>query len=249
MSQPTAPVGEILSGGEHRCVAIAAFLAEVGMTDGCSGLVFDDPVSSLDHMHRETVATRLAEERANRQVIVFTHDLAFLMLLSEECRRTKTPIAFRNINRGKHAAGYCDLNGPKHTQTIGQVIEGMTKHLQNTKSQYEQGKKADWDSTSRSLLEQLRTAWERAVEDALSPVVKRLAKKVDTKNLLKLTVLTREDCTTMRLAFGRCSALLHSDADALNRPVPTPEQIDAEITALSKWVDDLKLRQDDVRSE
>jgi AAA domain len=249
MSQPTAPVGEILSEGEHRCVAIAAFLAEVGMTDGCSGLVFDDPVSSLDHMHRETVATRLAEEGANRQVIIFTHDLAFLMLLNEECRRTKTPIAFRNINRGKQAAGYCDLNGPKHTQTIGQVIEGMAKHLLNTRIQYEQGKKADWDTTSRSLLEQLRAAWERAVEDALSPVVKRLANKVDTKNLLKLTVLTKDDCVTMRLAFGRCSALLHSDADALNRPVPTPEQIDAEITTLSKWVDDLKLRQDAVRSE
>jgi energy-coupling factor transporter ATP-binding protein EcfA2 len=247
ISQPNASVGEVLSEGEHRCVAIAAFLAEVGMTQGCSGLVFDDPVSSLDHMHREAVAVRLAEEAAHRQVIVFTHDLAFLMLLSEECRRLKTTINFRNINRGKTAAGYCDLNGPNNTKSILQIIEGLSKHLQNTKVQHEQGKRAEWDMTSRSLLEQLRTAWERAVEDALAPVVKRLANKVDTKNLLKLTVLTREDCATMRLAFGRCSALLHSDADAMNRPAPTPEQIEAEVLALSKWFEDIKTRQDDVR--
>jgi hypothetical protein len=45
--------------------------------------LFFTPVSSLDHMHREKVAKRLAEESAQRQVVVFTHDLAFLFLLDE----------------------------------------------------------------------------------------------------------------------------------------------------------------------
>ena len=59
---PGAPVGEILSEGEHRCVALAAFLAELATTESRSAIVFDDPVSSLDHMHRGEVADRLAEE-------------------------------------------------------------------------------------------------------------------------------------------------------------------------------------------
>lgn len=247
LNQPTASVGEVLSEGEHRCVAIAAFLAEVAAADGCSGLVFDDPVSSLDHMHRASVAKRLAEEGAYRQVVVFTHDLAFLLLLSEECRVAGTNTTFRSIARGATFAGYCDSNPPPNAQPVEKVIEGMAKHLKNTRIQHEMGKKAEWYSTVRGFQEQLRTAWERAVENALSPVLKRLANKVDTKGLLKLTVLNQDDCIQMRQAFGRCSALLHSEADALNRPLPTPEAIDSEIKALAAWVQGVQERQDKIK--
>jgi hypothetical protein len=46
-------------------------------TAAVTGIVFDDPVSSLDHMRREQIARRLAREAKVRQVNVFTHDLAF----------------------------------------------------------------------------------------------------------------------------------------------------------------------------
>ncbi len=247
INEPAASVGEVLSEGEHRCVAIAAFLAEVATADGCSGLVFDDPVSSLDHMHRASVAKRLAEEGAHRQVVVFTHDLAFLLLLSEECRTSGTNVAFRSINRGTSLAGYCDSNPPPNAQPVEKVIEGMAKHLKNSKIQHELGKKAEWYSTVRGFQEQLRTAWERAVENALSPVIRRLANKVDTKGLLKLTVLSQGDCIAMRQAFGRCSALLHSEADALNRPLPSPELIETEIKVLAEWVQGIQERQDKIK--
>ena len=67
----------MLSEGEHRCVAIAAFLAELSTSESNSAIVFDDPVSSLDHVYKDNVAERLAEEGKNRQVIVFTHDHVF----------------------------------------------------------------------------------------------------------------------------------------------------------------------------
>ncbi|MBU1362166.1 MAG: AAA family ATPase, partial [Gammaproteobacteria bacterium] len=80
INKPSEPVGKVLSEGEHRCVALAAFLAELSTVEAQSAIVFDDPVSSLDHLHRDRVAARLAEEGAKRQVIVFTHDMAFLLL-------------------------------------------------------------------------------------------------------------------------------------------------------------------------
>ncbi len=43
--KPTAAVGQVLSEGEHRCVALAAFMAELATTENKSGIVFDDPVS------------------------------------------------------------------------------------------------------------------------------------------------------------------------------------------------------------
>lgn len=58
--------GEILSEGEQRAIAIGSFLAEVGVSGGKGGIVFDDPVSSLDHRRRERVAKRLAAEAAQR---------------------------------------------------------------------------------------------------------------------------------------------------------------------------------------
>ena len=67
--------------------------------------------------------------------------------------------------------------------------------------------------------------------------------KVETKGLAKVTTLTLDDCTQMRQAYGRCSTLLHYTADALNPPLPKPEAVQNEITALRNWVEDIKQRQ------
>lgn len=247
MKKPDAKVGEVLSEGEHRCVALAAFLAEMSTTDSRSCIVFDDPVSPLDHMHREAVAKRLAEEGMDRQIVVFTHDISFLLLMHDECRTAGTHIAFRSINRGTEFAGFCDSTPPPNAQPVEKVIESMGKHLANTRIQFDKGKKAEWYSTVRAFQEQLRTTWERAVEEALSPVIRRLTNKVDTKGIYKLTIFTADDCNIMRAAYGRCSSLLHSSADALNKPLPNPNAIEAEIKVLSDWVMDIQARQEKVK--
>ena len=95
-----------------------------------------------------------------------------------------------------------------------------------------------------ALQKRLRATWERAVEEAVAPVIKRLSNKVETRGLAKVTMLTMEDCKRMRQAYGRCSMLLHSTADALNPPLPKPDVVQNEITTLQKWVEDLKQRQD-----
>jgi ABC-type cobalamin/Fe3+-siderophores transport system ATPase subunit len=247
IKKPTAKVGDVLSEGEYRCVALAAFMAELATGDAHSTIVFDDPVSSLDHMHRDGVANRLAAEGARRQVIVLTHDIAFLFLLTEFCRANGTHIAYRSINRGTELAGFCQPNPPPNAQPVDKVIESLQKQLDNTKIHHERGNKEEWYRTVRSLQEQLRTTWERCVEDALSPVVRRLANKIDTKGLAKVTVVTIEDCQVMRDAFGRCSNLLHSVAEALNPPLPAPAVIEAEIKILRDWMAAIRNRQAKVK--
>lgn len=49
-SEKREKLSEILSEGEHRVVAIAGFLAELGGAPSRSPIVLDDPVSSLDHV-------------------------------------------------------------------------------------------------------------------------------------------------------------------------------------------------------
>lgn len=247
IDKPSEPVGKVLSEGEHRCVALAAFLAELATTDAKSAIVFDDPVSSLDHLHRDKVAARLAEEGRARQVIIFTHDMAFLLLMEEACRATKdreaTPIAYRLISRGEEAVGFCHQDPPANVMPLDKVIEAMGNHLANVSIHHARGDQAKWSREVTSFQDQLRTTWERAVEEAVCPVIKRLARKVDTTGLIKLTVLTLADCAAVRDAFGRCSLLLHSQPGELNSALPAPPAIDREIKALASWISDLRQRQ------
>lgn len=75
---------DIFSEGEQRALSLADFLTEVNLNPTSAAIVLDDPVTSLDHQRKRAIAKRLAEEASVRQVIVFTHDLVFLTLLSDK---------------------------------------------------------------------------------------------------------------------------------------------------------------------
>jgi len=75
---------DVLSEGEQRVVALAGFFAEIGLGHHSCPIVLDDPVSSLDHRYRATIAARLVSESKKRQVLIFTHDIAFLLDLQEK---------------------------------------------------------------------------------------------------------------------------------------------------------------------
>ena len=71
----------VLSEGEQRSLAIADFIAEVKMSEQQVPVVFDDPVSSLDHRRLGEVAARIADLANHRQVVVFSHDIFFVCSL------------------------------------------------------------------------------------------------------------------------------------------------------------------------
>lgn len=81
---------KVLSEGEQKVLALADFLAEAQLAGITAPVIFDDPVSSLDHRRVNEVAERIVRLSDNVQVIVFTHDILFattLMTLSEKSRR------------------------------------------------------------------------------------------------------------------------------------------------------------------
>lgn len=247
--KPTAAVGQVLSEGEHRCVALAAFMAELATTENKSGIVFDDPVSSLDHMYREAVAKRLVTEATRRQVIVFTHDLAFLFELNRAAddAQPKPQVAISSVSRGADKAGFCRSEPPFKARRVSDITTSLTNQLANERFHFDQGNQDEWRNTVKSIAGSLRDTWEIAVEEVVGHVIRRLSNEVKTAGLVKLTAITVPDCEVMRDGFGRCSELLHSAAPALNRPLPGPEALTAEITALSTWADDVRQRQNAAR--
>lgn len=237
------PLGKVLSEGEHRCVALAAFLAELTTTNVRSAIVFDDPVSSLDQIHREAVARRLAAESLKRQVIILTHDVAFLLLLEEACHEIKAQVTYRLISRGENAPGYCNEAPPNDALPIDSVLSKLTAHLGNVSNLYVRGNSSGWELQVKTFQVELRMAWERAVEEAVKPVLRRLGRKVDTTGLIQLSVLTPKDHHDVRDAFGRISMLLHSQPTGLTPALPAPATIEREIIELSSWLDSIRQRQ------
>lgn len=245
--------GDILSEGEYRCVALAGFMAELATNNSDSGIIFDDPVSSLDHMHREAIAKRLSEEGRKRQVIVFTHDLPFLFLLRNACAQVddpslKTNIALRHIQKRQNTPGHCRNEAPDKAQDAKTRLGQMRRHLDNTRALYERDPDStDWLINARGLIDSLRQTWETAVEDAIAPVLRTFSSKVSTKGFAKLSVITEADANTMRQHYGKCSELLHKASDALNPKAPTPEVIQGELNDLEQWLTEVSDRQDKIK--
>jgi len=69
---------DVLSEGEHRCISFATFLSELSISEHKSAVIFDDPVSSMDHKWRNKIAKIIVEEAKERQVIVLPMTLLFL---------------------------------------------------------------------------------------------------------------------------------------------------------------------------
>lgn len=246
--------GDILSEGEYRCVALAGFMAELATNDSGSGIIFDDPVSSLDHLHRKAIAQRLADEGRTRQVIVFTHDLPFLFMLRSACTfvddaAMRTDVALRHIQKKQGRPGHCRNEAPDRAQDASSRLNTMRKHLANCRVQYENDPDStEWLVTARGLIDSLRQTWETAIEDAVSPVLRTFSSKVDTKGFAKLSAITEADAATMRQHYGVCSALLHKASDALNPVAPTPNDIDQEFDALQAWLKGLAERQRKIKA-
>ena len=109
---PGTELPKVLSEGESRCLSIAAFFAELSTADGKSAVVFDDPVSSFDYSWRDTVAQRLVAEAKDRQVVVFTHDIVFLLLLQEYAKLDGVKNQDVHIRRMHIGSGVYDAELP-----------------------------------------------------------------------------------------------------------------------------------------
>lgn len=227
--------GDILSEGEQRAVAIGAFLAEVGLNGGKGGIVFDDPVSSLDHRRRERVAKRLAFEAAQRQVIVFTHDIYFLCLLAEEAKLAGAPIATQSLTRRAEGFGVADPELPFEGKNASKRIGALKAQHQAIAKLHKDGEEQEHRKQTVEAYFRLRMAWERAVEEVLlREVILRFRKGVETQRLVGV-VVEDGDFAQVNAGMTKCSNYAHDKALLGGIAVPDPDDLLADIMALESW--------------
>ena len=246
-TKTVARTGDILSEGERRCVALAAFLSELATAGSQSGIVLDDPVCSLDHGYREEFASRLVKESGRRQVIVFTHDMVFVFQLARAAKRVHATPHYQHVSSNTTMIGRCESELPFDCLPIDEAIASMEKHAANMRHAHEAGQTVKWRDAARHLFGRVREIWELAVEEVVSPVLRRFREGVDTRGLHLLTVLTKEDCAVVDGARERCSRLQHNASAAVDSSPPTPDDLDREVEALKKWFQAVKGRQRDLR--
>ncbi len=226
----------ILSEGEQRAIAIASFLAEVKLGKGLGGIVFDDPVSSLDHRRRWHVATRLAEEAKHRQVIVFTHDIYFLCILQQEAAQAGCAESTQCIGRGQAGFGVQASRLPFDTLSTSKRVKALRNMCDEVLRVHKTGDEAEATRLSREAYSHLRMAWERAVEEVLlHGVVTRFAEGVSTQRL-KSVIVEDSDYDAIDAGMTKSSKFSgHDPAKSAQLATPHPDDLRADIDKLEAW--------------
>ncbi|MFZ7072602.1 AAA family ATPase [Pseudomonas aeruginosa] len=227
--------GEILSEGEQRAIAIGSFLAEVGLSGGKGGIVFDDPVSSLDHRRRERVARRLAAEAVQRQVIIFTHDIYFLCLLAEEAKQVGAAVVTQSLTRRAEGFGIADPELPFEGKNASKRIGALKAQQQAIAKLHKEGNEQEHHRQTVDAYFRLRMAWERAVEEVLlREVILRFRKGVETQRLVGVSV-DDDDYAQVNAGMSKCSNYAHDKAMMGGVAIPEPDELLADILALEDW--------------
>ncbi|QAY84087.1 AAA family ATPase [Pseudomonas arsenicoxydans] len=230
------PPSSVLSEGEQRAIAIASFLAEVKLGRGLGGIVFDDPVSSLDHRRRWHVASRLVEESKRRQVIVFTHDIYFLCIVQQEAELAGVPATTQCIGRGAAGFGIQTERLPFDTLSTSKRVKELRQFQARVAKHHKLGEEAETTRLTRDAYSHLRMAWERGVEEVLfQGVVTRFIEGVSTQKL-KYVVVEDSDYEAINAGMTKSSKFAgHDPASAAHLPTPHPDELGVDIDQLEAW--------------
>ncbi len=245
-------LSDILSEGEHCVVAAAGFLAELKVGNHECPILFDDPVCSLDHIYREKIAKRLVEEAKTRQVIVFTHDIAFLIDLESNAAETDGKVCFnpQTVCRLSGTVGKCIVGRPWHAMLIKDRIEYLREELNRIKTLHGTNL-PQYNQEAAILYALLRETWEALVEESLlNNTIKRHGKEIQTQRLKSVTVET-DDYKKIDSGMGKCSEWMlgHDRSKELTVNRPDPKEIEEDIAKIEKYRTELNKRNEALRKQ
>jgi len=236
---------DVLSEGEQRIVALAAFLADATGADSGIPVIFDDPISSLDQLYEEAVARRLVSLAEQRQVIVFTHRLSLMVLLRNAAKQRADlalpPVEVTTVAIGRDGAS---TGMPTTIDAFSLKPKTGFEHIKNSIVGI---KKQDPDVRAillKASCSNFRILVERSVEDDLcSGVINRFRREVRTLNVLqRLHAITADDCALINKMMTKYSAFEHSQSMETPTWLPAPDELLADVQTMLDWIKDFNGR-------
>lgn len=239
------PLDQILSEGEQRAIAIGSFLAELRLAGHNGGIVFDDPVSSLDHHRRRDVARRLASEAKHRQVIILTHDTVFLAELRQELELQGVDSAFHHVEWDGSFAGRIIEGLPWEHLPYADRLDKLEKAQRELEKRWSDYPNEEQRAEMEHLYARLRAVIERVIQDLVfSDVIHRYRDHVKVGRLGEVVGFQASECAEIQRLHKICCDVdpSHDPSSAKNAPVPTASQLGQDIAALRTAVDAIRAR-------
>jgi energy-coupling factor transporter ATP-binding protein EcfA2 len=223
---------DVLSEGEQRAIALADFLTEIEICGIKGGLVFDDPVNSMDHERKSYIARRLVAESIKRQVIIFTHDISFLFDLVNEAERhklkEKQDFYCHWVQKIENNVGVVHINHRKELELDYKTHTRAEECWQSARAESDPVKR---ESLSRQGFDCLRKTYEAFIlTEIFGDTVKRFDRRI-RYDTLKQVYCTKEVSEFVSDRLGYCSGFVsaHLPTDAYSGESPNPELLKREI--------------------
>lgn len=241
----------ILSEGETRIAALAAFLADTTGSNQLAPFIFDDPISSLDQDFEEKVVERLVHLSHTRQVIIFTHRLSLVSLVdSVTDKLSKTPgmpavkptlISLRRLDK---TAGIVATQSARDAKPVN-AVKGLIDHTITRLKKHQENAEVDsYEVLAKSACSDFRIIVEKTIEFILlGDVVGRFRRAINTQGKLhKVAKVTTEDCSFIDDLMTRYSVFEHAQSDELPSNALELAVFEADVTALQNWIADFSSR-------
>ena len=242
----TTKLEEILSEGEQRAIAIGSFLAELKLANHSGGIVFDDPVSSLDHWRRQDVAKRLVNEASQRQVVVLTHDTSFLGQLCDEIEGKNIPHSIQFLEWRNDSPGCVSAGLPWEHKTWDERITAIEMAQKSLVAKSWPPYPAEEEiRTMRNHYDDLRATIERVVQDVvLNGVIKAYRDWIKVKQLANVVGFQKAENDEIQRIYKRCHSIVsaHDPSSEKNASVPTPADLGKDLADLRSVIVKIRAR-------
>lgn len=231
----------VFSEGEQTALGLAAFFTEASLDSSRSALILDDPVTSLDHVRRERVAARVTEFAKDRQVVIFTHDVAFVADLRVEATERGVQIAERSVARsrsGDRKPGRCRPNYPWKVKDVASRLDELQRGLARIRKESGDWDESDYEKEVGSWAGNLSETWERIFsQELVGPVLADGGTEVRSKMVRVLATFSMHDYQEFDASYSRASkwAKRHDKSAATNYVAPDVEKLAEELDLVAKW--------------
>lgn len=236
---------EILSEGEQRAIAIGSFLAELHLAEHKGGIIFDDPVSSLDHHWRKYVAIRLVREAKIRQVIILTHDTVFLGELLDHIEQENVGNLMHHLEWVNGRPGHISNGLPWDHKPYKDRLDKLEKDQKALEKTWPNYPNEEETANMRQQYDHLRATIERVIEEVVfSGAVKRYRDWIKVGKLGDVVGFTQSEYDEFSRLHKTCCDVIdaHDPSSAKNNPVPTANQFGKDIADLKSVVEVIKAR-------
>ena len=240
--QPTQ-LPEVLSEGEQSALALAGFFTEANFDLTESSLVLDDPASSVDHTRRRIIAECLADLASDRQVVVFTHDAAFVSVLESTAKESQVDFTRRSIERRGDLPGTVMDSHPwvaKNVDTrLGELkhdLRQLKKHVSDMAGPDLEREISDWSGRLSETMERMLSA------GIATPLFNPSKQEVATMMLKVVARVSEDDKRQYDKAYAQVSgwARRHDPSAELNSPTAEISELEEALAQATSWWNAIK---------